>query len=219
MKKPKILLAGYGRWAKAAKNPAGAIALQLADQAQDKQHGYDLIGLELAVNSDTIAADIQTLLREHQPDAWVGIGVSPAAIIKTEMVGVNWRNFDVPDVTGQIIHCKPVLPDGPAAYNATLPNQNIVAAITAAGIPAAVSFHAGTHLCNQMLYTAGHVIETQGLPTLNGFIHVPQSAENVISPNGAAYDRPSMPLFVMAQAVSIAVDVVAQALSAADPAV
>lgn len=211
MTKPKIILAGYGSWAKAAKNPAGAIAVHLNEQGKT----CDLIGLELAVNSDTIRDDIDVLLRDHKPDAWVGIGVSSAGIIKTELVGINWRNFGVPDVTGQMIRCQPVLTDGPAAYNATLPHNDIVTAITDAGIPADVSFHAGTHLCNQMLYTAGHLIETQGLPTLNGFIHVPQTPENVMLPEGGAQDRPSMPLPMMIQAVSIAVDTIAQTLTGA----
>ena len=83
-------------------------------------------------------------------------------------------------------------PVGPDAYNATLPNEEIVDAINKAGIPAALSFHAGTHLCNQMLYTTAHLIRQSGMSTLNGFVHVPQTPANIAVKTHREAKVPSM---------------------------
>lgn len=100
------------------------------------------------------------------------------------------------------------------AYNATLPNADMVRALTAAGIPAALSFSAGTHLCNQMLYTTAHVIQGRELSTLTGFIHVPQSPANVAQMEGRKRQVASMSLATTTDAIAICIHTLASALSA-----
>lgn len=107
--KPKILVAGYGAWAKAENNPAAQVVGELAKRTWT---GCDVIGHVMPVNSDELAGHIDALLDTHRPDAWVGMGVSEAAIIQAEMVGINWRHFDVPDSSGARIHQSPIVPGG-----------------------------------------------------------------------------------------------------------
>lgn len=109
MHKPKILVAGYGAWAKAENNPAAQVVGELAKRTWT---GCDVIGHVMPVNSDELAGHIDALLDTHRPDAWVGMGVSEAAIIQAEMVGINWRHFDVPDSSGARIHQSPIVPGG-----------------------------------------------------------------------------------------------------------
>lgn len=210
MKKPKLLVAGYGSWAKAHENPAEAVALAMGARHWET---CEVIGLGIPVDSTAISGEIDRLLDLHAPDAWIGIGVSSAAIIQAEMVGVNWRDFDVPDVNGQTIKATPIAAQGPAAYNATLPNAEIVEAIKQAGIPAALSFYAGTHLCNQMLYTSAQLIEQRGEATLNGFIHVPRTPENVLELAGAKSSKPSMSLSMSSTALVQCIEATADYIS------
>ena len=211
MTKPKILIAGYGRWAKAKVNPAQEIALELGTRTWDC---CDVIGVGLPVDTSTIFAEIDELLTKYSPAAWIGVGVSSAAVVHAELVGINWRNFDVPDAAGCTIKHSAIVEDGPAAYFATLPNFDVVDAIRAAGIPSEVSSHAGTHLCNQMLYTTAHQINARGLSTLTGFIHVPRTPANVFELGDAKMCRPSMPLAQSCEAVARCVEATAQALVA-----
>lgn len=211
MKKPKILVAGYGTWAKATANPAEAIAL---DMGRRDWATCEVLGFGVPVDSAAIAAEIERLLELHTPDAWIGIGVSSAAIVQAEMVGVNWLDFDVPDIDGRTIKTEPIVKQGPAAYNATLPNAQIVDAIKQAGIPAALSFHAGTHLCNQMLYTAAGLIEQSGLSTLSGFIHVPRTPTNVLEVGETRPPKPSMCLSLSSQALVQCIETTAGILQA-----
>ena len=129
------------------------------------------------------------------------------------MVGINWRHFSVPDATGEVARMSPIFAKGPAAYNATLPCRAMVAALEAHNIPAALSFHAGTHLCNQLLYTLAHVACERELPLLSGFVHVPQSPENVAKMEVFQRNVPSMDLDISCRAIEVCIETVAQELS------
>ncbi|MEP2920844.1 MAG: pyroglutamyl-peptidase I [Sulfitobacter sp.] len=209
MKKPKILIAGYGSWAKAKENPAQAIALELGACTWAC---CDVVGVAMPVDTVTVSAEIDRLLTEHSPDAWIGVGVSSAANVQAEFIGINWRAFDVPDAGGKSINGAEVIEGGPPAYYATLPNSEIVEAIKAAGIPSELSFHAGTHLCNQMLYTTAHQIKARGLSTLTGFIHVPRTLANILELDDRKMNLPSMSLALSSEAVACCVETTAQAL-------
>lgn len=208
---PKILVAGYGPWAKAENNPAA----QTVEELRKYEWAHcDVSFHVLPVRSASLEDTVSALLDEHRPDAWVGIGVSDAGVIQPEMVGINWRHFSVPDVSGTKFEKTPVLTDGPDAYNATLPNAKMVEAVNTAGIPAALSFHAGTHLCNQMLYTTAHLVKQQGLSTLHGFIHVPQTPSNIAMTQHRKAHLPSMSLPMITEAIAICIKTIATEISA-----
>jgi pyroglutamyl-peptidase len=76
----------------------------------------------------------------------------------------------------------------------------MLAALTAEGIPAAISNTAGTYLCNHVLYATLHHLAARGLSRPAGFIHLPFLPSTV-----AAHDRdePSMELSTMIRAVEV----------------
>jgi len=201
---PKIVVAGYGGWALASDNPAQRVIERLQNPWVP---GCDIVPLKISVDTEALASLVSDALDEHRPDAWIGVGVAPGAVaIRAEMVGVNWRHFSVPDAMGVTAELQPIIQDGPDAYNADLPNKAITEAMCAAHIPALLSFTAGTHLCNQMLYTVRHLICTRKLGTISGFIHVPQSIENVARAMPEQAPGASMSVDVMADAVAIAIE-------------
>jgi len=67
------------------------------------------------------------------------------------------------------------------AYESALPLADWSNKIRAAGIPAQVSFHAGTYLCNGLLYFAQHTIAQRKLKTKAAFIHVPLDPSQVVN--------------------------------------
>ncbi len=203
---PKILVAGYGTWAKARNNPAQSVAQTLGARTwQDRE----VVGVVVPVETDKIADTIAHLLTQHKPDIWIGLGVSSAAIVQPEVFGINCRDFDVEDASGKNIHQQPIISGGPAAYQSSLPNTRMVEMMRAQGIPSAVSFHAGTHLCNQMLYTTEHMIQELGLNTISGFVHIPQTPRNIVESNA---NRASMGLEMSCEAVSLTIEASIHAL-------
>lgn len=114
-----------------------------------------------------------------------------------EYVGINLRHARIADNLGNQPQDEPVVPGGPTAYFATVPVRTMTAAIEAQGIPAAVSYTAGTYVCNDLLYTLLH--HYAGTPVRAGFIHVP------FLPEQAPQSMASMPLAQMIRALEAAV--------------
>ena len=92
---------------------------------------------------------------------------------------------------------EPSVRHAPDAHFATLPVKAIAADIMAAGIPASISYSAGTFVCNHVMFTALDGGEPGDRAA--GFIHVPYATEN------APEDQPSLPLSDIAQALRIAI--------------
>ncbi|MCC8128683.1 MAG: pyroglutamyl-peptidase I [Clostridiales bacterium] len=94
-----------------------------------------------------------------------------------ERVGINLRDARIPDNDGFQPEDRPVRPDGPAAYFATLPVKEMAQGLNRAGIPAAVSYTAGTYVCNDILYTLLDW-QTREMPeSRGGFVHLPYTLE------------------------------------------
>jgi len=122
-----------------------------------------------------------------------------------ERVAINRRHFGVPDAGGAEIHNACVLEGGADRLAATWPDlDGAVAALRAAGIPAAVSEDCGTHLCNQMLYHAIHSARGRTPELAITFMHVPLLPEQAARKEPAAMrhpDCPTMSLETMLRAV------------------
>jgi pyroglutamyl-peptidase len=90
--------------------------------------------------------------------------------------------------------------DGPLAYQSPLPLDAWSARLNAAGIPATVSYHAGTYLCNAALYLSCYFSEQMGLPTKSTFIHVPVDISQTVD---VEKDFPSLPSGIVAIALRL----------------
>ncbi len=202
-KSKTIIVASYGAWARAETNPA---ALTMKGVARCDWQEHKLIALEFPVLTEGLFQTIETAMSEHQPDIWLGIGLAPGSmVLRAEIIATNWRDFDVPDNAGSRLTCEPIIKNGPAAYNATIPCQRIVSAMQKSGIPAAVSYSAGTHLCNQMLYTTNYLSAQNGGEMKCGFLHVPFTPEHIVEYFPAHEPQPSMTLEMMVKGACIAI--------------
>ena len=198
-----VIVAGYGAWAKADNNPASETARRVA--AQDWGH-HDVVHLEVPVRTKGLMTFLTDAIEKYAPHHWLGFGIAPGACgIRLEALGTNWRCFDVPDNDGLTLAHAATVQGGPAAYDATVPNGRIVTACRGQGIPAAISYSAGNHLCNQMLYTTRHLVETGAAQMTCGFMHLPLTPEMVAAEDAEKEMRPSMTLEMMARAGGIAV--------------
>ena len=130
-------------------------------------------------------------------DVALHLGQSPGSSrVHLESVGLNvgGRSQQLPD------EFQPLVDDGPAAYRSTLPLAEWANKLRTAGIPAQISYHAGTFLCNAMLYLTHHFAARQRLRTRATFIHLPLAPCQVL---GERPDVPSLPVPAMAAAVGL----------------
>ena len=97
----------------------------------------------------------------------------------------------------------------PDAFFSTIPTRQITERLRTAGIPAALSYSAGTYVCNNLLYAA--LYESSQAEKGNfarcGFIHVPYLPDQAAA---AVSNAPSMSLELMVQALTIAVGTIAE---------
>ena len=163
--------------------------------------GAQVRRLLLPVAGERALARIREALRERCPDAVIAVGQAGGRTgVTPERVAVNVDDYRIPDADGFQPADVPVVPDGPAAYFATLPVKAMVRAIRDAGLPASLSDSAGTYVCNHVLYGLLHLAAAEYPGLRCGFVHVPYSAAQAAEKPGA----PSMSLPDMARALEAA---------------
>jgi len=89
-----------------------------------------------------------------------------------------------------------------------LPVKAIVKELRENGIPAVISYSAGTYLCNYVMFKTLHYAITHGYPKKAGFIHVPYTPDQVVNKFFLlGKNTPSMCLETETKAVEIALKV------------
>ena len=108
---------------------------------------------------------------ELSPAAVICVGEAAGrTAITPEKVALNLRTARIPDNAG----LQPI-EGGANALFSTLPVREMAEAIREAGIPAEISYSAGTYVCNDLFYLVLDHLEDSGVPA--GFIHVPADGE------------------------------------------
>ena len=121
-------------------------------------------------------------MQRHKPDAVICVGQAGGrAAITPEKVAINFMDGRIPDNAGYQPVDVPIREDGETAYFTSLPVKAMVQRMRDAGIPAAVSYTAGTYVCNYLLYTLLYLIDKKYPNVRGGFIHVPYAMEQVIN--------------------------------------
>ena len=190
----KILLTGFEPFGKASSNPSGEIVKQIS--------GENIITAILPVAYAQSAERLLALIAEHNPDVVICLGQAEGRKeITPERVAINLDDARLADNEGVMRNDVRILEDGPDAYFSTLPIKEIVEAIKAAGVPAAVSLSAGAFLCNHVFYVAQN--KFAGTKVRSGFVHVPLMDEQA----GEFPRLPTMPLDQMVKAVRIMLEV------------
>lgn len=206
-----ILVTGYEPFGDYEKNPSAALAESI-DGEMIADH--EVVGRILPVEFDRTSDELTSLVDDYEPTVAVSTGLAPgAAGVRVERVGINVNDcMGIPDNADATPRHERIRDDADA-YFATLPVAEVVEALLDAGVPSRLSNTAGTHLCNNALYTTRAHVESEGLDVRSGFLHLPftpdQAAErtrNQESVSGGGDVPPSLPLSVQRTAVETAIE-------------
>jgi len=145
-----------------------------------------------ATQQRTMLASLDAVLGRRKPDVCLFCGQAAGRPrIELEMLAINVFK-------GRVID-----PSGPPAYWATFPEPAIlIESLREAEIPAALSYHAGTHLCNHTLYAAVRRAQQTASGMRCGFLHLPMTNTQVIA---ASENRPFIPLSITRRALTLAI--------------
>jgi len=194
----KILVTGFSLWGNEKYNPTAEIALKLNNVVLE---GYRVIGVVLPVSFKRVINELPEILVKHKPIIAIHLGLAPRSHqVRVERVAINLMDSEKGDVDGFKPRDQPIVPEGPAAYFATIPTRKIVERLKKEGIPAVLSYSAGTFLCNCAMYISLHTIATHKLETISGFIHIPYTPQQAVEKNA-----PSMCLHLSQRAVELAI--------------
>lgn len=114
-----------------------------------------------------------------------------------ELVAINLRHAAIPDNEGQQPRDEAVIPGAPCAYFASLPVRKMAETIQKAGLPARVSYSAGTFVCNDLFYRLRHHFDAADVGVC--FFHVP------FLPQQAKEGQPSVPLADIVRGLEVAI--------------
>ena len=199
----KILITGFEPFGGESVNPAYEAVKLLPDMAGDIQ----IVKMEIPTVFGEAGKVVETGILQHQPDAVICVGqAGRRADIGVERVAINLVEASIPDNAGNQPMDVKVQEDGDTAYFATIPVKAMVKNIKDHGIPASISYTAGTYVCNSVMYDLLYLIDRKYPSIRGGFIHVPYATEQGVGkPVGTA----TMELSTISKAVLYALEAVA----------
>lgn len=189
--KPTILLTGFEAFGGEHINPSREIVLSLDGEFIG---AHRVIGAILPVAFAPTLPLMEALLEEHAPRIVVALGQAGGrGELSLERVAINLVDARIPDNDGDQPIDEAVVTDAPGAYFSSLPLKAVQSHLRSIGIPSALSFTAGSFVCNQVFFALAHLCATRWPATRAGFVHVPWLPEQAARHPG----QPSMALETM----------------------
>lgn len=189
----KLLITGFDPFGGEQINPAWEAVKLLPEQIGN----FVLHKRQIPTIFGRAAQEVLRAAEEIRPDVILCIGQAGGrSAVTPERIAVNIRDARIADNAGNRPVDDFVMPEGPAAYFATVPVRAMAEAICGAGLPGAVSNSAGAFVCNDTLYSLLHAFA--GTETKVGFVHVPYLPEQ---------GSPSLELKKTAAALAAAIEV------------
>lgn len=194
-----ILVTGFTPFGGEVCNPSWSAACTLPDSTGSAR----IYKRELPTAFEAAAAALCRAAEAVGPDVILCLGqYGGSPTIRVEQIAVNLMDARIPDNSGFQPRDLPVVPDGPAAYFSTLPTRSIVQALRSHGIPAVLSYSAGTYVCNSLLYSALHLCACRFPSVRCGFLHVPFLPEQAAARDAG---EASMSLDTVSRALEISI--------------
>jgi len=198
-----ILLTGFEPFGGEQSNPSWLAVRQLDGYQLDDE--VQIVSRQLSCVFEQSQQELKAAIDELKPVLVLAVGQAGGRTeLCFEKVAINFIDARIADNAGQQPIDKAVEPEGPAAYFTTLPLKAIVNSLKQQGIPAAVSYTAGTYVCNTVFYALMHQLKDK--PQVRaGFLHIPYAPEQAIGKAVA-----SMPVDMVVNALKLCLPVALQ---------
>lgn len=179
----KILLTAFDPFGGEPVNPAQEAVEAVRDNIAGAQIVKQIVPTVFGKSIETV----HEAMKRENPDVTLCIGQAGGRIgLTPERVAINLNDARIPDNEGNQPLDTPIFKDGKNAYFTKLPAKAMVENIIKAGIPASVSYTAGTYVCNHLMYGVLYYIDKEFPNMRGGFMHVPFLHDQVL-------DKKNMP--------------------------
>lgn len=178
-------------------------AFQAVKRLPERIHEAQIIKLEIPTSFVRSICAVEKAMEQYCPDIVLGVGQAGGrACITVEKVAINLADAAIPDNDGWKPLDQVIREDGGTAYFSTLPVKAMVENMRNHGIPAHISYSAGTYVCNSIMYQVLYLIDKKYPQTRGGFIHVPYESGQTV---GKSANTPSMSLDSMVRGLEYAI--------------
>lgn len=150
-------------------DPENSTELTLKEYLLSRPDGVS--GIVLPVSFERAWPALLERVAEVRPKAVIALGQAESrAKITIEQVALNWIDARIEDADGRMpMDLK--IDDGPDAVRSNLPSRRLLQSLVSSGLPADLSYTAGTYVCNSLMYSLvrwGVVNDVY-----SGFVHFP----------------------------------------------
>jgi pyroglutamyl-peptidase len=180
-----LLITGFEPFGGEPDNPSMQVCQALDGRVVG---GWPVVGEVLpCVFAQSVPA-LSRALRRYRPRAVLALGLAGSRqAVSFERVAINWMDARIPDNAGDQPVDVPVVAGGPSAHFTRLPIKALAEVVQARGMPAELSFTAGSFVCNQVFYALLHALRRRPqVPA--GFIHLPPSGRLGLADQVAAIE-------------------------------
>lgn len=185
-------------------NPSWEVAMQLDNHIIAD---IKIVVRQLPVVFGESLRQLENAITQTQPDIVLCLGQAGGRTsITPERIAINLDDARISDNAGQQPCDKPIVTHAPVAYFSTLPNKAIVKALNEHGIPAGVSYSAGTFVCNHVFFGLQHMAAQYHIAQ-SGFVHIPYLPEQAARQKNSP---PSMARETLLQGLRIIIQTCAQ---------
>jgi len=197
---PKLLAIGFEPFDGYSVNPSDELVKTINGR---KIAGYDIVGTTLPLDYTTALDKLEKMLATHNPQVILCCGQASRATISIERIAINALGTKRADNYGNTPETDVIDADAPAAYYANIDPYPLVEALKVEGIPAYISYHAGTYGCNWILFNILHRIATGKIRGRATFIHLPPLPSQALEKD--KMELATMPLENIIQAIEVVV--------------
>jgi pyroglutamyl-peptidase len=174
MARLKVLVAGFGPFPGAAKNPSGELALSVAHSRRAASHGVKIIGAVIPTVYREVFSTLSEVLKAEKPDAVLMFGLAGSTpFMRIETRAANVASGIHPDAAGEKPAHHSLAAGSPQILNARAPVHRLLAAARGAGVKAKLSADAGRYICNAAFFHALDATRRMDTPKLVVFVHIP----------------------------------------------
>lgn len=199
----KLLLTAFDPFGGEKINPA----LEAVKLVKDKIGDVEVVKQEVPTVFVKSVNTVKEAIEREKPDVVLCIGQAGGRFDLTpEKVAINFDDARIQDNEGNQPVNQPIFEDGDTAYFTSLPVKAMVEEIKKAGVPASVSYTAGTFVCNHLMYGVLYTINKSYPNIKGGFMHVPFITEQVMNKKNI----PSLTLNQIVTGIEAAIKAIAE---------
>lgn len=200
----KIIVSAFEPFGGSGRNSS----LETLNALPEILYGHEIIKITLPVVYGECGRLLREKIAEYDPSELTAVlclgQAAGRGSITPEYAAINVRHAHSADNAGVKYEMTPI-GSGADAYITGLPVTKMVERMKAAGVPAAVSFTAGTYVCNDLMYAAVEYCKPKGITA--GFLHLPLSLEIAVK-EGSAGNVQTLPQEMLTRGIIAAIGAV-----------